>query len=418
MKKYKNVPLKILFISLAVLLVAYFTFSKRDQKKFHWLETYKSTSDQPYGTLFIQQLLATFRPGKKFILNDKKPLHKVLDSTQIETKTDYVFIGNEIFLDDADKNALLKFIFLGNDAFISTVNLPFDIIEPMFYSECGKSIFLVKNDTLSVTLNFYNSSLKSSKGYSYAYRFGKTDQPYYWQTLNPEVFCDSTTVITPMGYIHPDKVNFFKLSYGNGNLYVHTNPLVFTNYFLTKRDKAEYAASTFSLLHGETIIWDEFSKSKFTSKNNASDISPIAYILQQDSLRYAWWLMLFGVVLYVVFAAKRKQRIIPVFEPKTNTSLEFVNMISALHFQNGNRRDIARKKMKYFFYFIRAKYSIHTQHLTELYVKRLSEKSKIEPEDLVAIAHQFTAIEKEPYYQEAMLVSLYNALEKFYNHCK
>jgi hypothetical protein len=194
--------------------------------------------------------------------------------------------------------------------------------------------------------------------------------------------------------------------------------MVFTNYFLAKPDKAEYASSVFSHLHGESIIWDEFSKSQFAAKNNAPEISPISYILQHESLRYAWWLMLASAILYTLFTAKRKQRIIHVLEEKANTSLEFVNMISALHFQNGNHHDIARKKMKYFFYFIKAEYGIHTQTLTELHLKRLAERSRIELNDLQLIANEFNYAERHTDYNAPMLMNLYNALEKFYKNCK
>jgi hypothetical protein len=417
-KKNRPLILKILFISLAVLLVVYFTFTSQTEKRYQWIESYKVESDQPYGTLFIQKLLAAYRPGQEFTLNDRTPLHKILDTTDLQTRIDYVLIGQNIFLDELDRDALLKFIHSGNNAFIATVNLPFDLIDPLFVSECDSEIFLTKKDTLFATLNFYNATIHSQKGYTYSYRFGKNDLNYYWNTVHPDIFCDSTKSITPLAYITPGRVNFFKIPYGEGNLYVHTNPLVFTNYFLTKADKAEYASGVFSHLPGEAIIWDEFSKSKFTQQNNAPEFSPITYILQQESLRYAWWLMLTAAILYTLFTAKRKQRVIPVLKEKTNTSLEFVKLISALHFQNGNHHDIARKKMKYFFYFIRAKYGIHLQDLTELHRKKLTEKSKVKPTVLETIAHEFDEIDHRSYYHEPNLIDLQVALETFYKQCK
>ncbi len=416
MKKNNQLVVKLLFLALGVLLILYFTLNNESGKRYQWNETYQTTSDQPYGTLFIQKLLARYRPGQVFTLNDKKPLHQLLDSTKIKSKTDYILIGQDMFLDEPDKFALLNFISSGNDAFISTVHLPFDIIDQIYVSECAQDMFLVTNEKLEVTMNFNNTALKTQSGYTYRYRFGKSDQLYFWNTLNPEVFCDSTTSIFPLGHITSDQINFFKFPYGKGNLYIHTNPLVFTNYFLTKPDKAEYASSAFSYLNGDTIIWDEFSKLQFTPGNNAPEISPVAYILQQESLRYAWWLMLASALLYTLFTAKRKQRMIPVLEEKKNTSLEFVNMISALHFQNGSHHDIARKKMKYFFHYIRAKYGIHTQNLSENYMKRLAEKSKIELHHLETIVYEFNYVEQKSNYNAARLLLLYQALDKFYKH--
>lgn len=417
MKNNNNLVIKVLFAVLGLLLIIYFTFNQKNTKRYQWSETYKATSDQPYGTRFIQKLLASYSPGHKFILNDKTPLHKLLDTVANTTKTDYILIGQDIFLDEEDRSALLNFVFSGNDAFIATVNLPFDIVDTVFTSECDNEIFLKQNDTITATLNFYNTNLKTLNGYVFSYRFGSSNMSYYWNALNPDVFCDSTKSITPLGYIHPDKVDFFRFSYGKGNLYIHTNPLVFTNYFMVKPDKAAYASGVFSHLRGESIIWDEFSKAQFLA-NNAPEISPISYILQHESLRYAWWLMLSGAVLYTIFTAKRKQRAISVREEKANTSLEFINMISALHFKNGDHRDIARKKMKYFYYFIRARYGIHAQHLTERHLARLAERSKVKLNVLQYIVSHLNEVENPSYYSESKLVDLYNTLENFYKHCK
>src|SRR5690606_3172074 len=147
--------------------------------------------------------------------------------------------------------------------------------------------------------------------------------------FSDRIFCDSTRSITPLGYQEDGGVNFIRIAAGNGNLYLHSNPLVFTNYFLTNEENVAYASAVFSHLRGKGIVWDEYSKIPFAGNNNAYN-SPLYYILQQPSLKYAWWLLLLTVLLYVVFAARRTQRVIPVIDPKTNSSLEFVNLISSL----------------------------------------------------------------------------------------
>lgn len=411
----------LLFAVLAGLLLLYFTLNNTSEKRFQWNENYKTSSTQPYGTKFIKELLESYRPSGEFVFNDKKSLHDLLDSANTNNAdADYVFIGRTLNLDEQDKEALLSFIFSGHDAFIASNDLPFSILDPVYVDECGRDIVLDQNQMKSATLNFYHDTLRVQKGYTYAYRFGAKDQLYTWNTLSPGIFCDSTKSIIPLGYHLPDRVNFFRLPYGSGNLYIHTNPIVFTNYFLSKPDKVEYASGVFSHLRGQSIIWDEFSKSHFTGSNDRYD-SPLSYILEQKSLKYAWWMMLGCIVLYTLFAAKRKQRVIPVLEQKANTSLEFVNMISALHFQNTDHLDIAAKKMKYFLYFIRARYNMYTQHFTEAHLQRLAEKSKVELKDIQTIFDEYKIIEKKKYNDETAadhLVNLYNAIEKFYKQCK
>jgi hypothetical protein len=51
-------------------------------------------------------------------------------------------------------------------------------------------------------------------------------------------------------------------------------------------------------------------------------MSPMRFILNNPPLRYAWYLLLLGLLIFVLFNAKRKQRIVPVIEPLKNTSLD------------------------------------------------------------------------------------------------
>jgi len=194
---------------------------------------------------------------------------------------------------------------------------------------------------------------------------------------------------------------------------------MFTNYFMSKADNMEYASNVFMHLNGENLIWDEVSKVPFSKLDNPYD-SPLYYIMQQPALKYAWWMLLVGALLYIIFASKRTQRVIPVLEPKTNTSLEFLNVISSLHYQNPDHLDMARKKMKYFLYFIRARYGINATTFTQDNVKRLAEKAKVNTEDVQAIHDRYKTIESYATFNEEpdRLIALYQAIEKFYKTCK
>lgn len=407
-----------LFVVLTALLITYFFLGRERGKRFSWKESYKADSDQPYGTLFIRQLLESYRPGEKFIHNDKITLAELLNNDSTEYPADYVFIGSELSLSNEDADKLINFIGSGNDAFIAARYLPYQLVDTIFFAECENQIYLDEHLAESATFNFYNRSLQRAKGYSYAYKPGSQLRSYRWMALQPGVFCDSTRSLVALGHFDNDAVNFFRLPFGKGNLYIHTNPIAFTNYFMRMPDKVEYASDVFSHLRGKTIIWDEFSRSQFTPTETESN--PLALIMQHASLKYAWWLMLVSAILYTFFTAKRKQRIIPVREEKVNTSLEYVKMVSALHFENGNNRDIALKKMRYFIYFVRAKYGIYAPQLTQAHFKRLAEKSQIELKHIETIFDEYVWIEKNPYSfaESRQLMSLYNAIDHFYKHCK
>jgi len=416
--KRGTVTIIVLFCVLAAGILLYFVFNG-EGKHYQWMETYRVDSGQPYGTLFMRKMLQSYRPENEFILNDKQPLKEVLREVQDPANTDYVFVGQNIFLDDESLIALTEFLEAGGNVFIASVAPPARIIDAIYYRECNVDLVFQFNRVLSVNMNFFHDSLKSWTGHDFAFRYAAEDVPYDWNYINDSVFCDSTRSIVALGHQQDEQVNFIRIPAGKGNVYLHSNPLAFTNYFLTDGKKLGYVSGVFSHLDGKNMIWDEFSKIPNIDDTNAYN-SPLYYILQQPSLKYGWWLLLLTVVLYVLFASKRKQRVIPVQEARTNTSLEFVNLIARLHYKNGNHLDMARKKMKYFLYFVRSKYGIHAEKFRDEHIRRLSEKSDVSVNEVQGIFSQYYLIEEKfrDDIEVSRLVNLYETIENFYRQCK
>ncbi|HEU5146931.1 MAG TPA: DUF4350 domain-containing protein [Chryseosolibacter sp.] len=407
----------IAFVTIAG--VIYYIFSQAP-KRHQWFESYRSSSEEPYGAAFIHKMLRGYRPGSDFMVNEKERLHDLLENVDNVENTDYILIGHNVFLDEASASSLARFIEAGGNAFIATLTPPEEILMAVYYQECRTPIEFVERRTEEVSMNFFHPDLEKERGGPYRFRIGVEDFPYSWDYISEAVFCDSTRSITPLGFQNDDHVNFVRISVGKGSLYLHSNPIAFTNYFLLKPENVRYAAGVFSHLDGEDIIWDEFSKIPLPGgRNNAYD-SPLYYILQQPALKYSWWLLLFTVLLYVVFGGKRKQRVIPVLEPKRNTSLEFVNLISQLHYRNANHLDMAHKKMKYFLYFVRSKYGIHAERFREEHIRRLAEKSKVRLADVEVIFSRYYLIEERFKHniEANRLVDLYDAIENFYKQSK
>ena len=411
----------VIIAACAVLLVAaIFYFSVRDAgPRYQWYEYYRASNDQPYGLSFIHKMLQSYRTDGRFTMNDKTPLSHLLKGVEDPGRTDYVFIGNTIYLDEDGTGSLARFIEEGGNVFIASQQPPEELLDAVYFKECGRQIGFKINNTSKVDLNFFHDRLKADKPVSYSYRFIYDDLIYRWHYFNQNIFCDSTKALAALGQMDKEKVNFIRIQAGAGSLYLHSNPLVFTNYFLANREKAGYASAVFSHLDGRDLIWDEFSKIPTYPNSNSYD-SPLYYILQQPSLKYAWWLMLVTVALYVYFASKRKQRPIPVREPKRNTSLEFVNMISRLHYKNGNHLDMAHKKMKYFLYFVRSKYGIHAEKFKEEHIRRLAAKSKVGFRDVEVIFSRYYLIEEKfkTNIEANRLVDLYDSIDNFYKQSK
>lgn len=164
--------------------------------------------------------------------------------------------------------------------------------------------------------------------------------------------------------------NFIKVNHGKGHLYLHSEPLILTNYYLLKPGNEKYVQDVFSYLPDRETVW--FSGD---NKNVAESRSPLRFILANPGLRYAWWLLLAGLFLFIIFNAKRKQRIVPIIEPKKNKSVEFVKSIGNLYLQEGDFHDMMAKKAQYFLNRVRMDLLIDTKDLDEKFIHLLHLKT-------------------------------------------
>ena len=81
---------------------------------------------------------------------------------------------------------------------------------------------------------------------------------------------------------------------------------------------------------------------------------------------------------------------------------------------------MAKKKMKYFLYFIRTKYGIQTHALTPALLPILAERSGVSQATVKHVFDKWNIIAHFNFgsIEEHRLVDLYYALESFYKTCK
>ncbi|WP_300674225.1 hypothetical protein [Soonwooa sp.] len=169
--------------------------------------------------------------------------------------------------------------------------------------------------------------------------------------------------------------NFIKVKYGSGNFYLFAEPIAISNYYLLK-SRSAYPAKIFSFLPQQKTLW-------FTETRSAGNSqSPMRFILANPPLRYALYIAVLGLVLFMIFNAKRKQRIVPIVEPLKNTSLEFVKSIGNLYLQEGDFHDMMAKKAQYFLHRIRLDLLIDTSNLDEDFTKKLQLKTGVKIETI------------------------------------
>jgi len=220
-------------------------------------------------------------------------------------------------------------------------------------------------------------------------------------------------------------INFMRAPYGEGTFYLHTTPIVFSNYHLLDSTNLAYANGAFSYLPPGKIYWDEYSKTleavgrqRNNSQRQLSAESPLQYILSQPALTWAWYLLLAMGLLFLLFRTKRRQRVIPVLQPNTNTSLEFVSTIGRLYFLQNSHRKLALQKMKLFQNFVRERYQIRGHELDAEFIEKLIAKSEVSPKliDKILLIHR--NITNSKLVTENTLIDFHNLMDEFYRTCK
>jgi len=87
------------------------------------------------------------------------------------------------------------------------------------------------------------------------------------------------------------------------------------------------------------------------------------------------------MILFVLFEMKRRQRIIPVIAPLRNTTLDFVQTVGNVYFNQRDNKNIAIKKITYFLEFVRSNFFLSTSNMNDEFIEALSKKTAMKQQD-------------------------------------
>ena len=207
--------------------------------------------------------------------------------------------------------------------------------------------------------------------------------------------------------------NFLKIYHGKGTIYVHSNPIVFTNYYLLK-DKETYAENVLSYLPSSTLFWDPQIKfSKYANKDNNNQ-SVFNFFLKHKSLTWFLAVILFGVLLFMIFNARRKQRVIPIIHPLKNNTIAFTQIISSLYLKEQNHKNLIDKKIKYFLEKVRTKYFLDTNNLNKEFIQKLASKSGNKLQNTRYLVNTIITLDKKLECTQEELLTLHKMISIYF----
>ncbi len=395
-----NKTVKIYVVLLILLFAGLFAIEFTKENPINWERTYNERHKIPYGTFILYNELETLFPGNNIKKVTVTPFEFFIDYYDWTDSTyynsgNYLYINDYGITDEYSAQELLDFASHGNTVFISSSYPGQRFYDSLHFDTDNDFNFKGSTHLTFTNEAFSKNSISVDKGLSNIY-FSKIDTV-------------TTTVLGFQEFNGKKRVNFIKVQHGDGNLYFHTQPILFTNYHLLKNEHRKHAAAALSYLDDDMILFDSPNKDTLNMGN-----SPLRFILRQPPLKSAWYLALITLLLFLIFNAKRRQRIIKIIKPLENTTVAFTKTIGNLYYETKDHNTIIDKKITYFLEYIRRMYYIDTQIMDDKFIKSLTLKSGKDAGSIKKLITLITHLKAKPVCNETDLLTLNTAIEDFH----
>jgi hypothetical protein len=372
-------------------MVIYMVAQYNKPRPVNWSPTLYYNDKIPFGTYIFYHQLNWLFPGSKVIKTNASIYNTVHDSTAMAGN--YIIIAKTVNINKYDFGELVKYMKAGNSVFISCFKFN------GFLADTLKLSPGFEQSNGNTRLSFTSNQLKQSNYFT----FNTSLSNLYFNSFDTS----RATVISKNNYGHSIYISF---KFGKGTLYLCADPWILTNYSLLNNRRADYAAKALSYLpETQNVYWDEFQNGDI-----ADDESPMRVFFSHPSLQWAYYLSLFGMIIFVLFEIKRRQRIIPVIEPLKNSTVDFVNVVGQVYYEKRNNANIAHKKILYLLEHLRGQYQLKTNKLDSEFVEKLRAKLGIDAPFVNELVNYIQFIGVQAYVSDRELIELNKLIENFY----
>lgn len=384
----------ILYISLAFGL--FVGVKLMSPKQHNWSVTFAHNDKNPFGAYAYSNLLPGIFSGKT-ISHSYKTLYELKDS--LSADENIIIISSVFSADKEDTKTLLQHAENGGSVFISAEYFRghfSDSLEVTTYDYFFKVGGIFDNED-SAHLKFLNPALDTLKEYYYR----RNNIHNYFSQFDSV----RTTVVAMNDYGYPVTI---RIAIGKGNLILNSTPLAFTNIYLLSAHNHEFAAGTLSFLPSEDVTWTEYYH---LGRMEAS--TPLRFILTNEPLRWAYYITIFSILIFMFFEMKRRQRIIPIIKPLGNSTLDFVSTIGNLYLQSGDHKNVAEKKIHFILEQIRTKYLVNTSVLDKRFISALARKAGKDEQEIRGLVQMIIEVRSKERISAEELIGLNKSIEKF-----
>ena len=397
----KVLPIGLIIIGLIVAIAI--TLGIKSTRSIDWEESFNEKSTKPYGvSVFYKELPKLFKDQKIRTVYHQPASYLTANSEDgygdHVAEGSFIIIGNSDYLEDDSVDELLNFVGAGNTLFISDY-----FFSEKIHDTLDVSVAYIKNEKDSISYNSLKyvdvdaSKIDKNEGINYFSSFDSINYSILGHTK-----------------IDSSLVNFIEVPFGKGKIYLHTEPKAFTNYNILKENRYKYVEGLISYLPENNIYFDSYTKMQTGYNGDVEKESNLSWFLEQFSFKWAWYTALIFGLLFMVFNAKRRQRIIKIIKPLQNTTVDFVKTISNLYYETQDHKNLIDKKITYFLERLRVDYNIDTTTLDDDFIKKLALKTGKKKDNIKKLINYINWLRTKNEFFEINLIQLNRLIEAFY----
>ncbi|NVO29847.1 DUF4350 domain-containing protein [Hymenobacter lapidiphilus] len=420
-----------LLLGLVALFAAFVAVEYFRPQPTNWTPTFINRDKIPYGTYALYDQLPALFPGQPISTVRLPIANQLLPGLGADVNTDttagsnlpalrpgrasYLFINDGFICSPLDRDALLRYVARGSHVLITGENISRLLLDSLHLELRPvlelDSLLLLRRMRLgglpagngararTTTLTLVNPPAGAAKSYP----FPAAEVAYFFRATAGS----RATVLAHDASRRPVLV---RVPVGRGEILLSATPAAFSNLRLLQPATAGFAFAALSWLPAnQPVFWDEYLK-----QGPLGEQSLLRVLGAHEALRWALWVGLAGMVLFALFEARRRQRIIPIIRPLPNTTLLFTSTVASLYRQGSNHALIAEKKIGLFQDFLRTRYHEPGLDLTDEPTReRLAQKAGVPRLELDELVRRMNRTLTARQVSDEELLALNQAISRF-----
>lgn len=363
------------------------------EKPTNWNEMYFSESKDPYGFyLFTKSLSALFPNATVKELPQSISIGELNKKMNEDGNHLFICVAESISFTDDELVLMANWIASGNDVLLIADRINKNILEAL-------SLELDRDETFRES-----GQIISDQVYKIQYHRQFNFLNSYLKTA------DSTKKVPKViSRIKNNHATTMAFTNGRGRLLLSSTPFAFSNYFLLEKNNRQYLEDVFAYtIKAPANVYYSVGQVRTTAHSDWS------ILWKNRATRMAIIIALISMAIFILFQAKRRQRMIPVIEPLRNDAATFVETIGKLYYNKKDNQNLAQKIVQHFFEFVRNSYQLNTMHLDEDFEIKLSGRSGKSRSEVNYLLTQIKMVQNNTVQiNDAFLFSLYRNVHSY-----